>query len=435
MNQNKIFIFEYVSGGGFNNIELPSSLFCEGFAMLRSLISDFKRIDYEISTLLDHRITSLTKYLNADFIDVVNPDDNFISKFKENMRQCKYCFIIAPEFSNILYNLTKIAFMMNKVILSVKLEGIQLASSKFLTYNYFKTYSVLTPTTYSIPYKESHLDLNFILQKLNEINKPIIIKPNDGVGAELIYYFESRRQIENFFHSYEDKFDLSRKFILQEYISGDDLSISLLIYRDSNPLIISVNSQFINIKETNFDSQYFGGYTPVENFYSIKAQIQANLKKLDLTKFNSFLGIDFIKNKQNLDYFIEINPRLTTSYIGIRNVIKTNLVELMLTPDKYDFDHYDLEPHYFSKFCRLELERPDDKNYAKNTNNIITNLMKNIPELITPPISFSSSPDLKNQKFSCFIATKTKDQESSNSRIKQIFAYLKNQGFRVLNGE
>jgi len=433
MNQNKIFIFEYVSGGGFNNIELPSSLFCEGFAMLRSLISDFKKIDYEISSLLDHRIISLSQYLNADFIDILNPDENFILKFKDNLKECKYCFIIAPEFSNILYNLTKIAFMMNKVILSVNLEGIRLASSKLLTYNYFKTHSVLTPITYSIPYKNNRLDLNFIIKKLNEINKPIIIKPDDGVGAESIYYFKNRRQIENFFKRYEDKFDLSRNFILQEYINGDNLSISLIIYRDSNPLILSVNSQLIQIKDTNYDSQYFGGYTPVGNYYSIKAQIQANLQKIDLTKFNSYLGIDFIHDKQNLNYFIEINPRLTTSYIGIRNIIKTNLVELMLNPNEYAFDQYDIEPHYFSKFCRLELERTDDESYTKNINNKIKNLMKNIPELVTPPITFNSLPNQKNQKYSCFIATKTKDQESSNSRIKQIIAFLKNQGFRVLN--
>ncbi len=42
MMKNRIFIFEFVSGGGFNKIEIPISLFCEGYGMLRSIIMDFK---------------------------------------------------------------------------------------------------------------------------------------------------------------------------------------------------------------------------------------------------------------------------------------------------------------------------------------------------------------------------------------------------------
>ena len=38
----RIFIFEYVSGGGFNKDEIPISLFCEGFGMLVALIKYFK---------------------------------------------------------------------------------------------------------------------------------------------------------------------------------------------------------------------------------------------------------------------------------------------------------------------------------------------------------------------------------------------------------
>lgn len=433
MNQNNIFIFEYVSGGGFNNIELPSSLFCEGFAMLRSLIYDFKKLDYEITSLLDQRISYLSQYLRADFIEIVNPNDDFIVKFKDNLNKCKYCFIIAPEFSNILYNLTKLAFKMDKVILSVKLHGIQLATSKLATYNYFKTYALLTPKTNSVPYKKNNLDINFIIKKLNELNTPIIIKPDDGVGAESIYFFENKSQIVNFFKRFPQKFDLSRKYILQEYISGDDLSISMINYENSNPIILSVNSQFINIKNLDYDSQYYGGYTPIKNIYSIKKLLEESLKRLDLTMFNSYFGIDFIKSDQNRNYFVEINPRLTTSYIGIRNTIKQNPVELILNPKENNCNNSEIEHFYFSKFCRLDLKHTDYDINRTSVNKSISKLMKNIPELITPPIMLNNKPNQVNQIYSCFIATKTKDQDSSNTRIRQIIDLLKSNGFALLN--
>ena len=97
MSKNKIFIFEHISGGGFNRDIIPSSLFCEGFGMLRSIVTDFKAIDFEIFTLIDYRIVFLSGYLEADFIKQVNAEDNYIKEFKKLMKRCEYCFIIAPE--------------------------------------------------------------------------------------------------------------------------------------------------------------------------------------------------------------------------------------------------------------------------------------------------------------------------------------------------
>jgi len=48
MMKKRIFIFEFVTGGGFNRVNIPISLFCEGFGMLRSIIKDFKSLGFEI---------------------------------------------------------------------------------------------------------------------------------------------------------------------------------------------------------------------------------------------------------------------------------------------------------------------------------------------------------------------------------------------------
>ena len=72
MSKNLIFIFEFVSGGGFSQIKIPTSLFCEGFGMLRSIIADFKALNFEIYTILDHRIFFLSNFLQADIVRKVN---------------------------------------------------------------------------------------------------------------------------------------------------------------------------------------------------------------------------------------------------------------------------------------------------------------------------------------------------------------------------
>ena len=50
---------------------------------------------------------------------------------------------------------------------------------------------------------------------------------------------------------------------------------------------------------------------------------------LDLTKFNGYFGIDFIRKSDNSLFFIELNPRLTTSYIGVRKILSYNPAEVI----------------------------------------------------------------------------------------------------------
>ena len=94
MSKNTIFIFEFISGGGFNQIKIPTSLFCEGFGMLRSIIIDFKALDFEVSTIIDNRIFFLSNFLQADIVKKVNKNDEYIKIFKEMVNKCKFIYYI-----------------------------------------------------------------------------------------------------------------------------------------------------------------------------------------------------------------------------------------------------------------------------------------------------------------------------------------------------
>ena len=195
----RIFIFEYVSGGGFNKDEIPISLFCEGFGMLMAIIKDFKSLGYEVCTLLDYRINHLSIFLPSNNRIIVKKNDNFLNHFKILVKSSDYSFVIAPDSGNILFNLTRIVKKYNKFLLSTSLEGIYIGSSKMNTYDFFQKNKLLTPKTYLIPLKKNKLDIGFIIRKFNDLKKTIIIKPEDGVGAESIFLFETKEQIKNFF--------------------------------------------------------------------------------------------------------------------------------------------------------------------------------------------------------------------------------------------
>ena len=428
MSKNLIFIFEFVSGGGFSQVSIPTSLFCEGFGMLRSIITDFKALDFEVLTFLDYRIFFLSKFLEADVIKKITPSENYIKIFKNYVRDCKYIFIIAPESSNTLFELTKIAKNSNKIILSTNLKGIKLGTSKIRAYKFFKKNKVLTPRTYKIPYKGELLELDFIIQKYRKLKCPIVIKPEDGVGAESIYYFEKEYQILDFFKESNRKLHNKRNFILQEFIEGRDSSLSLIgapNLLDLHPIILSVNSQDINIK--NLKSEYFGGYTPLENYKEILKELSFVIKKIDFSKIEGYFGIDFIEKYPSIIYFIEINPRLTTSYIGLRNTINLNCAELILNSKTNNLDSVELEVLNHSHFTRVDFYINEFKDKGELYEKLIPSLMKQIPEFVTPPISLNNS-----NQFSCFIATKMKDLASSRIRVDEIIQSLKNLNFNII---
>ncbi len=437
LKNQKIFIFEFVSGGGYNQVDIPSSLFSEAYAMLRATIEDFFKLGFQITTLLDIRIEFLSQYLKADITKLVNKNDDYIKIYTECVKKSSYCFIIAPEFSNILYNLTKIAKDNKKTVLSIDLEGIWLGTSKLKTYNFFLENKVNTPQTYAIPFKKK-FDLEFVLQKFDTLGCPIIIKPEDGVGSESIFYFETKAQIIHFFEDSNEKLDISRNFILQEYIDGEDLSVSIINGVSSkkpeamNQIILSINAQSIKFKDPANDSIYLGGFTPVVDYEFLKDRLEKILKSMDLSSFRGYFGIDFIKKADNSIFFIEINPRLTTSYIGIRNILGYNPLEVLFNRDKPSLNLNRLPHQGFSKFNQLELKYFGDKTSNEIISIIIPKLMSLIPEIVTPPIALSKSVMDRDLLYYCFIATKTKDLDSSEKRISKIIKIFNDYNFKTI---
>ncbi|TFG00734.1 MAG: ATP-grasp domain-containing protein, partial [Promethearchaeota archaeon] len=155
--------------------------------------------------------------------------------------------------------------------------------------------------------------------------------------------------------------------------------------------------------------------------------------KINLSKFSGYYGIDFIEKADKSIGFIEINPRLTTSYIGIRNVIDKNPAELIWDAKLNSLSSSEINLKNFSQFSRIELNYLNNETELDVMDDKIPILMKEIPELVTPPIKFQNSNHDINNQYSCFIATKTKDSKSSKKRMAEIINILKRNNFTLLN--
>lgn len=417
MDGQRVFIYEHVSGGGFNNKEIPLSLFSEGFGMLRVIIEDLKALNFEVKTMLDYRIFRMGNLLICDYIKEIKREMNIVKEFKATIKDCQFVFIIAPEFSKILYNFTKIAEDMGKTLLSMNTAPILIGSSKLQTYDFFKKSGVLTPQTFFIKSFNNRFNVDDARKFSNLLRAPTILKPEDSVGAESIFLFKDEKKFDKFLNEKLQCLDGVRDYILQEYVKGTDLSASF-ISQENRLTILSINSQ--NVKLNGDRLSYLGGMTPADNSEDIKREFIKLTEKLDLTAFKGYFGIDFIRKSSGKLYLIEINPRLTTSYIGIRRITKANPMLLLIHPDTDPEDVIDSNYTWISEFFHLKLKYMGSDDLF----DLCGDLTRKIPEIITPPLPLN----LKFQEdriSTCFVSIRGRNKKQIQSQKRAILQNLK----------
>ncbi len=148
-----------------------------------------------------------------------------------------------------------------------------------------------------------------------------VIKPRYGCGAEGVF-------IRN---------DASGEppgegFIITEYIKGESLSSSLIV-GSSGILPLTVNKQFIR-RDNDGKLFYTGGRVPHYVDSAIRKKI-LNISRQVVTALGGtaagYIGIDFVcREGDGTPYVVDVNPRPTTSIIGIARVLNYELADLIL---------------------------------------------------------------------------------------------------------
>ena len=300
----KIFICEYVTGGGYINKKISKKIFIQANIILKSLLNDFNKIsNLKIIYTWDYRFKKLKKLKNVECFYIKKTP---LKKWSILIKKVDYFFPIAPETEGKLIELIKLN-RFKKKMLSNKINAIKKTSSKYKTYKFFQKNSI--PTLQTFDKKR----INF------KISKKWVVKPDDGAGSEKNYIFSNKKDLLNFL-------TLNKNFVTQPLIKGVSYSANILSLKNK-ALILNFNKQkiFYQKKKIIFKGTEFIKKIPFEN--KIKKNITTIFKKLP--GLNSFFGIDFIIFKKKI-FFIDINPRITTSYQNISKNLKINVAKKIL---------------------------------------------------------------------------------------------------------
>ena len=299
-----ILIYEYILGEVIT--KKNAFLLNEAKIIISEKINNLsnKYADSKTSILINKENQKLIKEGNIIYRDDnLNVNSEILNLFHEFDK----AFILAPEENNILYNIIK--FLEEKKIphLNCSSVFIQETCDKQKTNNLIKN---------KLPNTElMHNDY----KKINE-KEPIVAKTIDGLGADMLYIFKDRNDLEN------NKNFLTKKHIYQKFIKGQVAGVNIFS-KDGIFEILSLNEQIYERKSANqifLKEMRIGAFN--DHIIDFKHIVQDILK--GFTGYDGFFGMDFIISESKEIFFLEINPRLTTSYTFLRESIGFNPAEL-----------------------------------------------------------------------------------------------------------
>jgi hypothetical protein len=126
----------------------------------------------------------------------------------------------------------------------------------------------------------------------------------------------------------------------QRFIDGEHLSVSLVgsrvvgdacsYYTGKPPLLLAVNRQDIHIDEKG-RFHYRGGETPVVHERQDEI-VDAAKKALNVLGCQGYAGIDIVLADR--PYIVDVNPRITTSVIGIAACMEEEIADILVAASK-----------------------------------------------------------------------------------------------------
>jgi predicted ATP-grasp superfamily ATP-dependent carboligase len=306
-----IFLYEWATSGGLveESGALPPALLREGAAMLGALAADFARIrDCRVTALRDPRVLHLVMP-GCELVDVLDKSSHG-EEFQRLASAADATILIAPEFDAILLNAARTVVASGGRLASPPPSFIQLAADKHRTCEMLRSAGVPTPPGIVLEPEDS-LPQDFPY--------PAVTKPVDGTGSQDTYLVTGPRDSP-------PAYAWRRR--LERYIPGLPTSVAVLCGVAGRIALLPCKQRIS--EDGRF--QYRGGELPLAAGLAERATTLAERAIAALPLAIGYVGIDMVLGHSphgDDDVVIEVNPRLTTSYVGLRAAAKSNLAEAM----------------------------------------------------------------------------------------------------------
>lgn len=222
--------------------------------------------------------------------------------------------IIAPEQDGVLADLSALVVSAGAELLGSSPDAVDLATDKWACHQVFTQNGLPTPETLRVTHQGA-------LTAARYLGFPVVLKPIDGLDCKGVGLAKSPGELDEALALLEDK----RELLLQPFIQADHASVSLLV-SEIGAKALSLNEQHI-IPGRPFS--YQGGSSPFAHPQGKKAMRLAEQAVGLISGLKGYVGVDVLLTPDSC-LLMEINPRLTTSYVGLSSIVNANMAEALI---------------------------------------------------------------------------------------------------------
>jgi predicted ATP-grasp superfamily ATP-dependent carboligase len=309
-----IFLYEWITGGALVDEagRLPASMLAEGSAMIQALAADFAAIDdCRVSVFRDIRLTELP-FPGSDVIEIHSSKD-WREQFDRLASASDFSLVVAPEFDGILRKTVQRVDRAGGRSLNADDEFIALTSNKHRTAEHLRRAGVAAPYGTILEEEEPKLPVDF--------EYPAVLKPLDGAGSQHTLLLSGPRDEP-------PPYPWPRR--LERFCPGRPASVSFLCGAEGTTIALPACWQHLS---TDDRFTYRGGALIDEMPLIERAEDLARRALEALPPARGYVGVDLVLGVEvdgSEDIVIEVNPRITTSYVGLRKAVVQNLAQVML---------------------------------------------------------------------------------------------------------
>jgi tyramine---L-glutamate ligase len=284
----RVFVYEHVTAVGLGR-EPDSpyrSLFVEGRAMRDAVAADFAALPG---------------------VEVLNfPDDlpavEHLSAFHQLSSQADWSLVIAPETGGELERLAREVIAVGGRLLGPSPEAIAFTADKLRLAEHWRVCGVPTPPDFC-----------------GTGRWPVVVKPRDGAGSDSTFLVSTPIELAAAIAA------CSGPMIAQEFVPGRATSVAFLIGPNRTVPLLPA----FQVLSTDGRFRYEGGALPIKPTLAERAVALGRNAVRCVPGLFGYVGVDLILGDAE-DVAVEINPRLTTSYVGLRALAESSLAGLML---------------------------------------------------------------------------------------------------------
>jgi predicted ATP-grasp superfamily ATP-dependent carboligase len=286
--------------------------------MLSALLADLEGVlgwaTLEMATLCHPQIRHPSPGQRLQIIRTADEE----SAFHRLARSADFSLVIAPELDDVLLDRSRWVEEAGGRLLGSSPDAVQLAGDKLALGQRLRQSQVPSPECFLVGRDIQTAALSF----------PMVWKPRQGAGSTATFLVRHFEELTSCVHGAQAE-GWQGESLLQAFVPGQPASVALLMGPKQRVTLPPATQELSN--DGRF--RYLGGQLPFAPALAERAVSLAERAVTVVPGLAGYVGVDVVLGDAadgSRDWVIEINPRWTTSYVGLRALARTNLAEAWL---------------------------------------------------------------------------------------------------------